>query len=427
MPNGRNNQEDQPDRWMYGSLGNITLVNPESLGSSTPRNHEFQYIDISSVTTGRIDWTAVTTQNYGSAPSRARRIVRPSDVLLCMVRPSLQAHAYADWSDADGYVCSTGFSVLRCGEDLFSRYLFHCLFSDSLSRQVRELETGSNYPALSERDVKSLQIFMPPYTEQRHITEVLDSINEAIQSTEALIAKLKQMKAGLLHDLLTLGLDENGELRDPVAHPEQFKKSALGVVPALWSVRKLGRMCDLLNGLAFKPTDWSDFGLPILRIQNLNGGSEFNYYDKPVPDEYLIYPGTLLFSWSGNRGTSFGPFLWYGPTGILNQHIFKVTPMDDVRIGWFYYALDAVRQTAERAAHGGSGLVHVRRADLINYLIATPDEKEQERIENTILAHDQRTLSEEIYLSSLNQLEKGLMKDLLTGRVRVPSAAEVLT
>ncbi len=57
---------------------------------------------------------------------------------------------------------------------------------------------------------------------------VLDTVDEAIARSEAVIAKLKQTRVGLLHDLLTRGLDEHGQLRDPVAHPEQFKDSPLG-------------------------------------------------------------------------------------------------------------------------------------------------------------------------------------------------------
>lgn len=73
-------------------------------------------------------------------------------------------------------------------------------------------------------------------------------------------------------------------------------------------LRAVGDLCDVLNGLAFKPEDWSEAGLPIIRIQNLNGGLEFNFYQGALPEPYMVEPGTLLFAWSGNRGTSFGPF-----------------------------------------------------------------------------------------------------------------------
>ena len=72
--------------------------------------------------------------------------------------------------------------------------------------------------------------------EQTRIAAMLDTVDEAIAKTEAVIAKLKQVRAGLLHDLLTRGLDENGQLRDPVAHPEQFQDSPLGRIPKEWKV-----------------------------------------------------------------------------------------------------------------------------------------------------------------------------------------------
>ena len=68
------------------------------------------------------------------------------------------------------------------------------------------------------------------------IAAVLETVDEAIAKTEAVIAKLKQVRAGLLHDLLTRGLDENGQLRDPVAHPEQFQDSPLGRIPREWEI-----------------------------------------------------------------------------------------------------------------------------------------------------------------------------------------------
>ena len=71
---------------------------------------------------------------------------------------------------------------------------------------------------------------------------MLDTVDEAIAKTEAVIAKLKQVRAGMLHDLLTRGLDEHGQLRDPVAHPEQFQDSPLGLIPKDWEVRTGGGM-----------------------------------------------------------------------------------------------------------------------------------------------------------------------------------------
>ena len=90
-----------------------------------------------------------------------------------------------------------------------------------------------------------LSVWLPPLPEQRRIAEILDTVDEAIRRTEQVIAKLQQMKQGLLHDLLTRGIDENGELRDPERHPEQFKDSPLGRIPREWEVGPLERLMAL--------------------------------------------------------------------------------------------------------------------------------------------------------------------------------------
>jgi type I restriction enzyme S subunit len=109
----------------------------------------------------------------------------------------------------------------------------------------------------------------------------------------------------------------------------EYKESGLqwlGMIPCHWNLQKLKHLTRFVNGLPFKPGSWCERGVPIIRIQNLNGSNNFNYTDRrDLPKELLIRPGDLLFSWSGNRGTSFGPTIWDRDfSGYLNQHIFKL-------------------------------------------------------------------------------------------------------
>src|ERR1017187_6953985 len=104
-----------------------------------------------------------------------------------------------------------------------------------------------------------------------------------------------------------------------------YKQTDVGVIPAEWEVRSIGQMFRLINGCPFKPEDWKQSGTPIVRIQNLNDPSAaFNYSQAPVLERNSVEPGDLLFAWSGTIGTSFGARVWAGPSGVLNQHIFKV-------------------------------------------------------------------------------------------------------
>lgn len=218
------------------TLESLCRVNPEALGAATPMDMEFRYLDISAVTKGRIDWAATQLWKYAHAPSRARRRLRTGDVLLCTVRPGLQAHARIRHENDAPLVGSTGFAVLRPNLDGDSDFIYHQLFGDAVAAQLRALETGSNYPAVNESDLRLVRFFCPDEEERWRIGTVLNTVDDAIAKTEAVIAKLRQVRAGLLFDLLTRGLDHNGKLRDPIAHPEQFKDSPLGQIPKEWDV-----------------------------------------------------------------------------------------------------------------------------------------------------------------------------------------------
>lgn len=153
--------------------------------------------------------------------------------------------------------------------------------------------------------------------------------------------------------------------------------------PFGWTRKPIGSLCDLLNGRAFKPSDWSTEGRPIVRIQNLNDpDAKFNYYAGcDVRDRFLIDSGALLFAWSGTPGTSFGAHIWNGGPAILNQHIFNVV-FDESRIDKRFFRL-AINQKLDELidkAHGGVGLRHVTKGKFEETEIDLPPLDEQRRI-----------------------------------------------
>ena len=151
----------------------------------------------------------------------------------------------------------------------------------------------------------------------------------------------------------------------------------LGQVPAHWLVRPLKYDSNFVNGCAFKPEQWEEEGIPIIRIENLNGSQNFNFFSGEIDSRYHVVKGDLLFGWSGNRGTSFGPVLW-GEDGLhfLNQHIFRVCDFSFDKF-WFYWCLKAVTAYVEKQAHGIIGMVHITKSDLGAIKIAQPCLREQ--------------------------------------------------
>lgn len=142
------------------------------------------------------------------------------------------------------------------------------------------------------------------------------------------------------------------------------------------SLKALGETARFINGAAFKPTDWCDNGLPIIRIQNLTGtGEKFNYTTRQVKPELVVEPGDLLVSWSATLDV----YRWGGPRGLLNQHIFKVLPEPGVDPDYLYYALKSALAELSAKTHG-STMKHVVRGDFESTRVHVPPLPEQRRI-----------------------------------------------
>ena len=157
-------------------------------------------------------------------------------------------------------------------------------------------------------------------------------------------------------------------------------------LPEGWKWVRLYNLCSLRNGKAFKPSDWSDSGLPIIRIQNLNNpDSKFNYYSGYIEDKFLISSGDVLFAWSGTPGTSFGAHIWYGGKAVLNQHIFRIDFKGKVILkSFFRYSINCRLEELIAKAHGGAGLQHVTKGVFENTPIPLPTIDEQQRIVDRI-------------------------------------------
>ncbi|HVZ19318.1 MAG TPA: restriction endonuclease subunit S, partial [Terriglobales bacterium] len=166
---------------------------------------------------------------------------------------------------------------------------------------------------------------------------------------------------------------------DEFGPPKSYERSQ--AMRRDYSRQTIADLCDFINGNGFRPTDWRTSGLPIIRIQNLNGTESFNYYDGPTKPDWLVEPGDLLYAWAGVKGVSFGPTIWPGPRGVLNQHIYKVVPRANIDRYWLYLVLKHVTGEIEAQAHGfKSSLVHVHKEDITGQAVELPPIDEQRRI-----------------------------------------------
>jgi type I restriction enzyme S subunit len=203
-----------------------------------------------------------------------------------------------------------------------------------------------------------------------------------------------------------------------------YKQTEVGVIPEDWRTYSLGKLLKFQNGRGFQQGEWRRTGLPIIRIQNLNDvDAGFNFFDGNIQDKYLVRPGDLLFAWSGTIGTSFGPRIWHGETGVLNQHIFRVSKLSsELALSYALHLLESAATHIASQIHGfKSSFVHVKKRDLEKVVAALPPTvDEQERICEVLKDFDSYLSAIESLIDKKRDIKHAAMQELLTGKRRLP-------
>jgi type I restriction enzyme S subunit len=243
--------------------------------------------------------------------------------------------------DGNGpYLCSNFFRTLRPGKNAdpgFLAWRLLCLYRQPVIWQFQQQTTG--IINLKHGDYLEQQILLPPLPEQHRIAEILDTLDDAIRKTEQVIAKLQQMKQGLLHDLLTRGIDEKGELRDPEQHPEQFKDSPLGRIPKDWEIlsalsvasRESGSTVIGPFGSNLKADDYQPDGVPVLFVRDIRDtgfqwkSNVYLTYSKALTlSAHEVQPGDVLATKMGLPPCIAATYPTWMPPGIITADIIRL-------------------------------------------------------------------------------------------------------
>ena len=184
--------------------------------------------------------------------------------------------------------------------------------------------------------------------------------------------------------------------------------------PGHWERRSLYSLAQWVNGLAFRNIQFSSSGLPVIKIAEIKGGlSRQTRFTQQTFDEavYIRY-GDLLFSWSGQPETSIDAFWWRGPDGWLNQHIFRVTPRDDIDRDFFYYLLRYLRANFVGIARNKqtTGLGHITKKDLEDIEAAYPPLAEQRAIADVLGALDDKIEQNRQTAEALERLARAIFR-----------------
>lgn len=311
-------------------------------------------------------------------------------------------------------------------------YLFHLL--GPLVKKINEITAATTVKHLSTKDLTKAKVSIPSIPQQRRIAKIIDSIDTAIEKTEALIAKYQQIKAGLMHDLFTRGVLPNGQLRPPREQaPELYQETAIGWIPREWVVSTL-RACLLgnpTNGIyksadqigaegtlmvgqtAFTAERSVDFSLC---RRGVVSPAEIRHYGLAEGDVLI----TRVFATIEGVGLPTlvphipEPAVYESNMMRLQVNLCSVVP----RLLFEWLRSPAARAHISSRVNA-SNQCSVNQSVINSLPVPIPDPDEQNWINSRIEAADKRIDTEITILGKLKKQKVGLMHDLLTGKVPV--------
>lgn len=387
---------------------------------------------------GKIDWSTcyhVTEARYReAAPIQLR-----DDDLLVTKDGTIGKVAHV--SDCpDHAVLNSGVFLVRCSDGSFRhRWLYHLLTSSHFEKFLRQNLAGSTINHLYQYVFEKYEFPVPQSDkEQKKLCKIIDLIDTQIEATEALIAKQERLRAGLMQDLFTRGVGENGELRPPREEaPHLYHETTMGWLPRSWHVSSIAKVGRIKGGKRMPAG--SDFAetetaFPYLRVVDLVGGSVDGSDLQYVPAEiqpkiarYVISHLDLYVTIAGTIG-SVGCIPRHLSGAQLTENAARVTEIDfrQVCLGylWRVMASEIVQKQIWREMGIGGGVPKLALFRIESLNIPLPSIVEQRRL-ILKLARMERLLSTELQkLDLLKASKSGLMQDLLTGTVSVEPLLE---
>jgi type I restriction enzyme S subunit len=353
-------------------------------------------------------------------------LVKENDILICSRNGSKELIGKSALIRKEDENMTFG-AFMTVYRSSINSYLYHCFKTNLFKKQINA-NLGATINQVTTKNLNSFKFPIPPLKEQQKIVEILSTLDEQIENMKQLMSEMEVLKTGLMYQLLTRGIDHT-----------EFAQTILGELPADWEINKLGDNGDLLGGFAFKSKDFLNAQVidsyQVLKMGNVKMGrldllKSPAFISKAVVsnkhEKYFLFKGDILISLTGTVGKKD-----YGNVAIvdqdnqylLNQRVacFRPVKGKKLRSFYFYYMQSRLfRDAFFQLGLGGTGnQTNVSVKDLGNIYVASPPIEEQQKIADILSTIDEQIESYEQEKENYIELKKGLMQQLLTGKLRV--------
>ncbi|MDY0207920.1 MAG: restriction endonuclease subunit S [Pseudomonas sp.] len=355
-----------------------------------------------------------------------RYIVKPQDLIMAMtdVTPTMELIGRACIVNADReYLLNQRVGLIKVDEERVSKYFLAYLSNYDDWRSYCMGASGLGAQAnLGTAQILDGIVLLPPLPEQQKIATILSSVDDVIEKTRAQIDKLKDLKTGMMQELLTKG----------IGHTE-FKDSPVGRIPAAWDVVPVSDyVIEKRSGASLSPADFSDEGFGVIPKKAIQFGGKLIWGEKSYCTNY--YAASVPKSWVNKNfmitvlrdlvpaGPSIGLIVEIEQNGdfLIAQGVYGFRLNDGLHGGYLAQLSNSDWYRKEmRKILVGSTQVHIRSSEFFDVLIPKPALSEQVKINNALSAIDKKVIVMKEKMAALKSVKSALMQDLLTGKVRV--------
>jgi len=305
-------------------------------------------------------------------------------------------------------------AIIIKNKDVNPYYIFH-----NLSNRYEELRSesgGSGRAGLNLQILSDIALSLPPFAEQSKIAEILSSVDRSIEATENLMAKLADLKKALMQELFTKGIGHT-----------KFKNSPLGRIPEEWEVTNLDKISTKITDGEHQTPSRTKDGIYLLSARNvLNGKLALEDVDYIPQCEYdristrcNPQSGDILISCSGTIGR-----VCIVPDNITFALVRSVALIKLKKTEANPNFIAQALQSPQLQEQIGASISQLAQGNLFQgqikrLMLPLPSLKEQTEIASILSASDAKIEKAKSRLNKLQDMKKGLMQDLLTGKVRV--------
>ena len=369
-------------------------------------NKGVPFVTISNITqTNQFDFsnTMFVPQEYYDGLDSKRK-VQEGDVLYSVVG-SFGIPVYI--KNNTPFVFQRHIAILRPNVyKIAPQFLYYTMLNRDFYLKADAAAIGAAQRTVSLTALRNMEIEIPHIETQKKVAKILSSYDNLIENHQKQIKLLEEAAQRLYKEWFV-----------DLCFPGYENVKIVDGVPEGWTKPSINDIADYLNGYAFKPDDWSDKGKPIIKIKEMNEGitsSTPRNDGSAIDEKYNVIAGDILFSWSATLAA----MIWDSEDGLLNQHLFKVTPNNGV---CREYVLQSILKTLDEFKNltTGSTMKHIQRGKLKEVFVNLPSQEIMDKFASIADVYREIVLRLQKQNSALKEARDRLLPRLMSEEIEV--------